>query len=452
MKKICTLLIYLLTLQHHKPNLQIIKRFIMKKILLSIVALFVATVSFAGDGTAANPYTIAEINAIAATLENKQVSEEAYYFKGIVSSVKEISTQYGNATFYLSDNGEKQDEFYVYRCKGLNNENITSTDLLKEGDIVTVCGKITNYNGTLETSQNNAYIVEVVDGGQETVDIANTPETAYTVSEACDLIDAGKGLATPVYVKGTVKAEGLSISVSYGNADYFITDGAKEIKVFRGYYFDGEKFTSTDQLKAGDEVVVYGALTLYGETYEINSGNKIYSINGETEAPEVEPEDYTFVGDGTLANAYTADDVKHLLDAADCPTEAVWVKGEIVGCAASGSNLTTEDKIQASNIAVGTADSWVPVQLPANTAVREVLNLLDNPGNAGKNVWVLGTIEKYFSVAGVKNVSDYSFDGVTTDIKNVAVDANAPVYNLAGQRVADNYRGVVIMNGKKVIK
>lgn len=424
----------------------------MKKILLSIVALFFATVSFAGDGTAANPYTIAEITAIAATLDNREVSAEEYYFKGIVSSVKEISTQYGNATFYLSDNGEKKDEFYVYRCFGLNNEKITDTKLFKEGDIITVCGKLTNYNGTLETSQNNAYIVEIVDGGQQTVDISNTPQTAYTVSQACDLIDAGKGLSTSVYVKGTVVEEGLSISVSYGNADYFITDGTKQIKVFRGYYFNGDKFTSEDQLKAGDEVVVYGALTLYGETYEINSGNKIYSINGETEGPGVEPEDYTFVGVGTLDKPYTADDVKHLLGAENCPTEAVWVKGEIVGCAASGTTIAAEDKIQASNIAVGTEDCWVPVQLPANTAVRETLNLLDNPGNAGKTVWVFGTIEKYFSVAGVKNTSDYSFDGKTTDIKNVTVDADAVVYNLAGQRVAGNNRGVVILNGKKIVK
>lgn len=37
------------------------------------------------------------------------------------------------------------------------------------------------------------------------------------------------------------------------------------------------------------------------------------------------------------------------------------------------------------------------------------------------------------------------------DIKN-DVDKNAPSYNLAGQRVDDNYKGVVIKNGKKVVK
>ena len=41
-----------------------------------------------------------------------------------------------------------------------------------------------------------------------------------------------------------------------------------------------------------------------------------------------------------------------------------------------------------------------------------------------------------------------------TAIKTVkaGVDANAPVYNLAGQKVNKNFKGVVIQNGKKVVK
>ena len=44
--------------------------------------------------------------------------------------------------------------------------------------------------------------------------------------------------------------------------------------------------------------------------------------------------------------------------------------------------------------------------------------------------------------------------GDATAIKNVkaGVDANAPVYNLAGQKVNKNFKGVVIQNGKKMVK
>ena len=44
--------------------------------------------------------------------------------------------------------------------------------------------------------------------------------------------------------------------------------------------------------------------------------------------------------------------------------------------------------------------------------------------------------------------------GDATAIKTVkaGVDANAPVYNLAGQKVNKNFKGVVLQNGKKMVK
>ena len=40
-----------------------------------------------------------------------------------------------------------------------------------------------------------------------------------------------------------------------------------------------------------------------------------------------------------------------------------------------------------------------------------------------------------------------------TGIQSVEVEkSNAAAYNLAGQKVSENYKGVVIMNGKKVVK
>ena len=38
------------------------------------------------------------------------------------------------------------------------------------------------------------------------------------------------------------------------------------------------------------------------------------------------------------------------------------------------------------------------------------------------------------------------------EISNGTLNANAPIYNLAGQRVGKDYKGVVIQNGKKFIK
>ena len=117
-----------------------------------------------------------------------------------------------------------------------------------------------------------------------TVDISNTPETAYSVAKAIELITANEGLDTKVYVKGKI-ASITEVSTKYGNATYTISDDGETtttITVYRGYYIGSEKFTAEDQIKVGDEVIVYGKLVLYNSTNEINSGSSIYSINGST--------------------------------------------------------------------------------------------------------------------------------------------------------------------------
>lgn len=116
-------------------------------------------------------------------------------------------------------------------------------------------------------------------------DITNTPETAYTVAKAKELIDAGKGLATPVYVKGKVSRASKELNEKYGSLSYYISDDGttnNELQVYGGLSFKGEKFTSVDDIKVGDEVVVYGQLKMYNETYEIDKNNTLISKNGAT--------------------------------------------------------------------------------------------------------------------------------------------------------------------------
>ena len=117
------------------------------------------------------------------------------------------------------------------------------------------------------------------------VDITNTPETAYTVAKANDLITAGQGLDTKVYVIGTI-TKIKEVSTSYGNATYWIGDGTEyssnDLEIFRGYYLEGDRFTAEDQIKVGDKVVVYGKLVDYNGTKEMTTGSSIYSLNGVT--------------------------------------------------------------------------------------------------------------------------------------------------------------------------
>ena len=119
-------------------------------------------------------------------------------------------------------------------------------------------------------------------------DITNTPETAYTVAKAFELIEAGEGLNAKVYVKGKISAITEVETEKYFNATYNISDNGttegQQLIVFHGKYIGGANFESKDQINIGDEVIVYGQLVNFNGKYEINSNNQIYSINGATSA------------------------------------------------------------------------------------------------------------------------------------------------------------------------
>lgn len=115
-----------------------------------------------------------------------------------------------------------------------------------------------------------------------TVNIKNTPETAYTVAKALELIAAGEGLDAKVYVKGQITSI-KEVSTSFGNATYDISDdatAANKLTVYRGYFYDNKHFTSNDQIKVGNVVVVYGKLVNYNNNTPQVTNSSIYSLNG----------------------------------------------------------------------------------------------------------------------------------------------------------------------------
>lgn len=120
-----------------------------------------------------------------------------------------------------------------------------------------------------------------------------TEQLPYTVTEAIQLMKDGKASNNKVYTTGVICSD-PSVATNYGNADYYISvdgkeyktadgnyDPTKTIKVFRGYYLNGDKFTdeNKDKIKKGQKVLIYGQVLLYnGVTPEINSGNYLISI------------------------------------------------------------------------------------------------------------------------------------------------------------------------------
>ena len=208
-------------------------------------------------------------------------------------------------------------------------------------------------------------------------------------------------------------------------------------------YSSSNEAVATIDTEGNITFVGYGHTVISAETAE----------NEEYLASKASFDLFFIEGEGTLAKPYTPADVQYFSGKVE---GKAWVKGEISGFFNNNNKFVagTENAI-ASNLALSVGDINVPVALPSGSQVRTDLNLLDNATNLGKTVWVYGTIEKYFKVPGVKNVTDYSWDGLTGIDSLEAAPANTKadvIYSIDGRRLAAPAKGFNIINGKKVIR
>ena len=265
----------------------------------------------AGDGTEANPYNVAAAIQEAEKLGVGEESEQNIYIKGVVTNITEnYDGGYGNATYYISDDEDGTNEFYIYRSKYFDNTSYSNGDLLEYGDTVVVCGKITNYNGTLETVQNGSYLYSLNSeggegGGGDEPSTGGEPEGDGTVDnpfncaaaiEFTSALAADEVSENDVYIKGIVSSIKENFGTEFGNATYYISDDGSEnnqFYVFRSLYLDNKKYTSGDLLSVGDEVIICGKVTnYYGNTPEtVTNQSYLYSWkkNGGDDEPGDEP-------------------------------------------------------------------------------------------------------------------------------------------------------------------
>lgn len=117
--------------------------------------------------------------------------------------------------------------------------------------------------------------------------IENTKETAYTVSEAIASIDAGKDLASQVYVKGIVSKIVTPFESKYGNVSFDVSvDGSINGQQFR--FFRTQKdaeniYTEDPNIEVGATVIGCGTLDKYNDIYEFKAGNYLVDYKAPVE-------------------------------------------------------------------------------------------------------------------------------------------------------------------------
>ena len=109
-----------------------------------------------GSGTLADPYNVAgalkAVENLTWTSNNVYEKTQKVYVKGKISRIQTGGTYtqsgtFGNASFYISDDGSENDEFFVYCTMYFGGEKYTSGTDIKKGDEVIIYGVLTNYKG-----------------------------------------------------------------------------------------------------------------------------------------------------------------------------------------------------------------------------------------------------------------------------------------------------------------
>lgn len=174
----------------------------------------------------------------------------------------------------------------------------------------------------------------------ETIGSADNPITTTDAFNRINVLSNGEKTAEFAYVKGKIvkvltNADNFA---KYGNISYYISDDgttANQVQVYAGDGLNGEKFKAVTDIKAGDEVVVFGHLYKYvnnntgAVTPEISESYLISLKSGSGGDPTPSGEGK---GSGTAADPYNpiaAINYAKSLGADVESSNEVYVKGKI---------------------------------------------------------------------------------------------------------------------------
>ena len=168
-------------------------------------------------------------------------------------------------------------------------------------------------------------------GGTTDPNQKGSESNPYTVTEAIALIKAGTAPSTAVCVKGKITAVTF-FNETYSSLSYNIADeGSSDvIEVYSGKGKDGANFSSKDDLKVGQTVVVKGIVKAFTKNdgtivNEIDKNSTIISIeNTGTTTP-----DTPATGKGSLSDPYNVAEAIAAIKAGTAPTTQVYLTGTI---------------------------------------------------------------------------------------------------------------------------
>ena len=183
-------------------------------------------------GTASNPYTVAQARA---AIDAGSGTNEVYV-RGIVCTGGS-SLSSGALNYWISDDGTETNNFEIYRGKGIDGANFTSTSDIQKGDVVVVYGNLTKYNSTYEFSS-----------GSQLISLTSKPEPELSFSAGSATAVLGQPFTGPTLDNPnnlTVTWNSMNTAVATVDA----TTGEVNLLAAGGTYIRAV-FAGNDQYKA----------------------------------------------------------------------------------------------------------------------------------------------------------------------------------------------------------
>ena len=259
-----------------------------------------AAIKYSYDGENWNDYTEALTITETTTIYAKAVKDENESSIASVTATKNLATptvaidatgitntnvfdgtEAGSLAATVTYN-EEDVEGAVVTWSG-NNDEVATIDAETGAVTLVAAGTVTftaTYAGNSDYAEKTAtYEMTVTNTDPNAPGTENNP---YTVAQAIEATPAS-GTSANVYIQGVVSAFYNTDIMSDGsNYRYYISaDGTTETQllVYRGKGLNNVAFSDADDLQIGDEVVIYGGLTLYKGTAEVAANNYIVSLN-----------------------------------------------------------------------------------------------------------------------------------------------------------------------------
>lgn len=456
------------------------------RILIKSMLKIVVDNEEGGYGILEAPLSPNQANVFAGSLDSGQTSEEDFFIKGKIAAIKyEFSAQYGTATFFISIDGQNDFTFQCYSVYYLENKPwVEGNTQIKVGDEVIICGKLVNYNGnTPETASKKAYIYSL--NGKTKEEGGTNPNPQVTTATCAEVLAGTDGTVYRVTGKCVEIA-----NTTYGN--WYLEDATGKVYIYGTLDAEGntKNFASLG-IEVGDEITVEGPRKTYKETVELvdvkvieikkgssSDGNLIYSWEGGADgATEVG-------GKATYENGET-DETKYRVNYKNGEYYTICINGkkgninDAAGTANGGYILVNLDQELKADDAIELTG-----YITKNESKQASIYFLFEKGDGVDDEYIFGDGDNIDSAIGGK-ISTHVFkvpaasDGSKSfkmsrnkagtnvfltklvitrggasgisEVKAVRVADNA-IYNLAGQRVDANYKGVVIKNGQKMIQ